>query len=32
MKFGIEWPKAVKESMVLDKKNDNTLWANAIAK
>ena len=32
MKFGIEWPKAVQESMALDKKNCNTLWADAIAK
>jgi hypothetical protein len=33
-KFGIEVPKTktVKEALELDKKNDNTLWADAIAK
>ena len=31
-KFGIELPKTVKEAFELDKKNGNTLWANAIAK
>ncbi len=30
-KFGIEVPKTVKEALELDKKNGNTLWANAIA-
>jgi len=31
-KFGIELPKTVKEAFELDKKNGNTLWADAIAK
>ncbi len=31
-KFGIELPKTVKEAYELDKKNGNTLWADAIAK
>jgi hypothetical protein len=31
-KFGIEVPKTVKEALVLDRKNGNTLWADAIAK
>jgi hypothetical protein len=31
-KFGIEVPKPVKEALDLDRKNGNTLWANAIAK
>jgi len=31
-KFGIEVPKTVKEALELDRKNDNTLWADAIAK
>ena len=31
-KFGIELPKTVKEVFELDKKNGNTLWADAIAK
>ena len=31
-KFGIEVPKTVKEALDLDHKNDNTLWADAIAK
>jgi hypothetical protein len=31
-KFGIEVPKTVKEALALDRKNDNTLWADAIAK
>lgn len=31
-KFGIEVPKTVKEALELDKKNGNTLWADAIAK
>jgi uncharacterized membrane protein len=31
-KFGIEVPKTVKEALKLDRKNGNTLWADAIAK
>jgi hypothetical protein len=31
-KFGIELPKTVKEALAIDKKNDNTFWADAIAK
>ena len=31
-KFGIEMPKTVAEALALDKKNGNTLWADAIAK
>jgi hypothetical protein len=31
-KFGIEVPKTVKEALALDRKNGNTLWADAIAK
>ncbi len=31
-KFGIEVPKTVKEALALDRKNSNTLWADAIAK
>ncbi len=31
-KFGIEVPKTVKEAFDLDRKNGNTLWADAIAK
>jgi hypothetical protein len=31
-KFGIEVPKTVPEALALDKKNGNTLWADAIAK
>ncbi len=31
-KFGIEVPKTVREALDLDKKNGNTLWADAIAK
>ncbi len=31
-KFGIEVPKTVKEALEIDKKNSNTLWADAIAK
>jgi hypothetical protein len=31
-KFGIEDPKTVKEALALDRKNGNTLWADAIAK
>ena len=31
-KFGIEVPRSVKDVNVLEKKNDNTLWANAITK
>jgi hypothetical protein len=30
--FGIEVPKTVKEALDLDRKNGNTLWADAIAK
>jgi hypothetical protein len=31
-KCGIEIPKTVKEALALDRKNDNTLWADATAK
>ncbi len=31
-KFGLEIPKTVKEALALDRKNGNTLWADAIAK
>jgi hypothetical protein len=31
-KFGIEIPKTVREALALDRKNANTLWADAIAK
>ncbi len=31
-KFGIELPKTVKEVFELDRKNDNTFWADPIAK
>jgi hypothetical protein len=31
-KFGIEVPKTAKEALDLDRKNANTLWADAIAK
>jgi hypothetical protein len=31
-KFGIKIPKTVKEALALDRKNGNTLWADAIAK
>jgi hypothetical protein len=31
-KFGIEVPKSIDEALALDKKNGNTLWADAIAK
>jgi hypothetical protein len=31
-KFAIEVPKTVKEALALDRKNGNTLWADAIAK
>jgi hypothetical protein len=31
-KFGIEVPKTVKEALALDRKNDNTLWVDTIAK
>ncbi len=30
-KFGIEIPKTFKEALALDRKNGNTLWADAIA-
>jgi hypothetical protein len=32
LKFGIEVPKTVKEALALDRKNGNTLWADAVAK
>ncbi len=31
-KFGIDVPKTVKEALARDRKNGNTLWADAIAK
>ncbi len=31
-KFGIECPKTVEDALELDKCNDNTMWADAIAK
>ncbi len=31
-KFGIEFPKTVEDTLELDKQNENTLWADAIAK
>ena len=31
-KFGIELPQTVKQTYVLDAKNGNTLWADAISK
>lgn len=31
-KFGIEMPKTVQEALALDRRNGNTLWADAIAK
>ncbi len=31
-KFGIEVPNTVKDALALDRKNGNTLWADAIAK
>jgi hypothetical protein len=31
-KFGIEVPKTIKDAFHLDRKNGNTLWADAIAK
>lgn len=31
-KFGIEIPRTVKEALELDRRNGNTLWADAIAK
>ncbi len=31
-KFGIECPKTVEDALELDKRNGNTMWANAIAK
>ncbi len=31
-KFGIEVPKTVTEALAMDRKNGNTLWADAIAK
>ncbi len=30
-KFGIEVPKTIMEALALDRKNDNTLWVDAIA-
>ena len=32
MKFGIELPKMVQGAMTLENNNDNTLWADVIAK
>ncbi len=32
IKFGIEVPRSVREALELDKKNGNTLWADAIRK
>ena len=31
-KFGIELPKTVEETLALDAKNGNTLWADVISK
>jgi hypothetical protein len=31
-KFGIEIPRTVKEALELDRRNGNTIWADAIAK
>jgi hypothetical protein len=31
-KFGIEIPRTIKEALKLDRRNGNTLWADAIAK
>ena len=31
-KFGIEHPKTVEEALILDAKNGNTLWADAMSK
>ena len=31
-KFGMEVPKTVNEALALDKKNDNTLWADTLLK
>ena len=31
-KFGIEVPKTIKEPLEIDRRNDNTFWADAIAK
>jgi hypothetical protein len=31
-KFGIELPKTIKEALEIDKKNDNTFWADTITK
>ena len=31
-KFGVEVPTSVAHAFELDKKNDNTFWADAIAK
>ena len=31
-KFGIELPKTVEQALVLDAKNGNTFWADAISK
>ncbi len=31
-KFGIECPKTVEDALELDKRNGNTMWADAIAK
>ena len=32
MKFGVEVPLTVEEALALDKKNDNSLWEDAIKK
>ena len=32
MNFSIDCPKKVDQALALDKKNDNTLWDNFIAK
>ncbi len=31
-KFGVEYPKAVKDTLLLGKHNGNIMWADAIAK
>ena len=30
--FGIDFPKTVEQALILDAKNDNTLWADAVVK
>ena len=32
MEYGIQCPKTVQEVMEIDRKNGNTLWADAISK